>query len=63
MKNKNLKFANKYKAISSKNGGMVLIILDDGTCITIPALKILRQALISLSIKERNQRMKDNEAA
>lgn len=63
MKKKDLKFENNFKVISSKKGGLVLIILDDGTCITIPALKILRQALISLSIKERNQRIQENEAA
>jgi len=59
---KTLKFENNYKVIASKSGGFVLII-HEGKCFTIPALKILRQALISLSIKDRDQKIKENEAA
>lgn len=57
---KELSFQNDYKILSSKKGGYVLLInTQTGECYTISALRILRTALISLSIKEREEKIKE----
>lgn len=57
---KELSFQNDYKILSSKKGGYVLLInTQTGECYTINALRILRTALISLSIKEREEKIKE----
>jgi hypothetical protein len=58
-KQQKLNFRNEYRIFSSKKGGYVLLITPEGECFTISALKILRQALISLSIKEREDQQKE----
>lgn len=57
---KELSFQNDYKILSSKKGGYILLInTQTGECYTIPALKALRTCLISLAIKEREEKIKE----
>lgn len=68
MKKKNRKssgliFEKDYKVLSSKKGGYIVIYLTNGHAISLNAVKLLRQVSISLAIKDRNEKIEQEEVA